>query len=99
MPEIGIGLYPDVGGSWFLRRMPGRTGLFLALTGAALNGHDALAVGLAGFFLRAADRAALMEHLGAVAWTDAPAANHAALSRALRHFAGNAAELRPVSNV
>jgi enoyl-CoA hydratase/carnithine racemase len=99
MPEIGIGLYPDVGGSWFLRRMPGRTGLFLALTGAALNGHDALAVGLADFFLRAADRGALMEHLGTVAWTDAPAANHAALSRALRQFAGNATELRPASNV
>ena len=31
MPEINIGLYPDVGGSWFLRRMPGRVGLFLAL--------------------------------------------------------------------
>ncbi|MFI4981145.1 MAG: enoyl-CoA hydratase/isomerase family protein, partial [Nevskiales bacterium] len=99
MPEIGIGLYPDVGGSWFLRHMPGRTGLFLALTGAALNGHDALAVGLADFFLRAADRGALMERLGTVAWTDAPGANHAALSRALRQFAGNALELRPVSNV
>ena len=42
MPEISIGLYPDVGGSWFLRRMPGKVGLFLALTGAPLNAADAL---------------------------------------------------------
>src|SRR6202012_4958221 len=36
MPEITIGLYPDVGGSWFLRRMPGLIGLFVALTGVSL---------------------------------------------------------------
>jgi predicted TPR repeat methyltransferase len=41
MPEISIGLYPDVGGSWFLRRAPGKIGLFLALTGAPFNGADA----------------------------------------------------------
>lgn len=41
MPEIHIGLYPDVGGTWFLQRMPKRTGLFLALTGAMINSGDA----------------------------------------------------------
>lgn len=51
MPEITIGLYPDVGGSWFLQRMPGRCGLFLALTGAPLNASDALFAGLADFAL------------------------------------------------
>ncbi len=37
MPEMAIGLYPDVGGSWFLNRMPEGCGLFLGLTGASIN--------------------------------------------------------------
>ncbi|HAJ41793.1 MAG TPA: enoyl-CoA hydratase, partial [Alcanivorax sp.] len=37
MPEITIGLFPDVGASWFLNRLPGKTGLFLGLTGVHLN--------------------------------------------------------------
>ncbi len=51
MPEITIGLYPDVGGSWFLNRAPGKTGLFLGLTGANINAHDALFAGLANRFI------------------------------------------------
>lgn len=47
MPEITIGLFPDVGGSWFLNRMPGRLGLFLGLTGTRFNGGDALFAGMA----------------------------------------------------
>ncbi|MBU2401141.1 MAG: enoyl-CoA hydratase/isomerase family protein, partial [Alphaproteobacteria bacterium] len=37
MPETGIGLFPDVGGGWFLPRLPGQTGVWLALTGARLK--------------------------------------------------------------
>lgn len=37
MPETGIGLFPDVGGSWFLPRLPGKVGMFLALTGQSLG--------------------------------------------------------------
>ena len=48
MPEIGIGLFPDVGGSYFLNRMPGKLGLFLALTGAMVNAADAKFTKLAG---------------------------------------------------
>jgi len=47
MPETGIGLFPDVGGGWHLSRMPGQTGLWLALTGARLEAADCLALGLA----------------------------------------------------
>jgi enoyl-CoA hydratase len=47
MPEVGIGLFPDVGGSYFLPRLPGRLGLFLALTGWRLNAADAIFCGLA----------------------------------------------------
>ena len=42
MPEIGIGLFPDVGGSWMLARAPGASGRFLALTGASINAADAI---------------------------------------------------------
>ncbi len=51
MPEITIGLYPDVGGSWFLRKMPENLGLFLGLTGASMNASDALYVALADYYL------------------------------------------------
>ncbi|MHB0774164.1 enoyl-CoA hydratase/isomerase family protein [Halomonas sp. WWR20] len=47
MPEISIGLYPDVGASWFLSRMPTGIGLYLGLTGAQFNGRDAVMLGLA----------------------------------------------------
>ena len=47
MPETGIGLFPDVGGGWHLPRLPGRAGLWLALTGARLGGEDCLALGVA----------------------------------------------------
>ena len=47
MPETGIGLFPDVGGGWFLPRLPGRIGLWLALTGARIKAADCLHAGLA----------------------------------------------------
>lgn len=47
MPETGIGLFPDVGGGWHLPRLPGRAGLWLALTGARLKAADCLALGIA----------------------------------------------------
>ena len=51
MPETGIGLFPDVGGGWYLSRLPGRTGQFLALTGHRLDGAECLALGLATHYL------------------------------------------------
>ncbi|MEO1321588.1 MAG: enoyl-CoA hydratase/isomerase family protein [Pseudomonadota bacterium] len=50
MPETGIGLFPDVGGTWFLPRLRGELGTWLALTGARLKGGDVTAVGLATHF-------------------------------------------------
>ena len=47
MPETGIGLFPDVGGGWFLPRLPGEMGMWLALTGARLKAADCLLAGLA----------------------------------------------------
>jgi enoyl-CoA hydratase len=54
MPETGIGLFPDVGGGWFLPRLPGKTGLWIALTGARLKAADCLALGLATHVLPSA---------------------------------------------
>ena len=51
MPETGIGLFPDVGGGWYLSRLPGRVGAYLALTGARLDGAECLALGLATHYL------------------------------------------------
>ena len=54
MPETGIGLFPDVGGGWYLSRLPGRMGQYLALTGHRLDGAECLALGLATHYLTAA---------------------------------------------
>jgi enoyl-CoA hydratase len=51
MPETGIGLFPDVGGGWYLSRLPGHLGEYIALTGARLDGGECLALGLATHFL------------------------------------------------
>ena len=51
MPETGIGLFPDVGGGWFLPRLPGRIGLWLALTGARIKAADCLHAGLATHYV------------------------------------------------
>lgn len=53
MPETGIGLFPDVGGGWYLSRLDGRFGQFLALTGARLDGAECLWTGLATHYLPA----------------------------------------------
>jgi enoyl-CoA hydratase len=54
MPETGIGLFPDVGGGWYLSRLSGRVGQYLALTGARIDGAECLAVGLANRYLSSA---------------------------------------------
>lgn len=51
MPETGIGLFPDVGGGWYLSRLDGRLGQYLALTGARLDGAECLWAGLATHYL------------------------------------------------
>lgn len=68
MPEITIGLYPDVGGSHFLSRLPGRVGLFLGLTGVSFGAADALHLGFATQALPSSAWAALLAQLAAVRW-------------------------------
>jgi enoyl-CoA hydratase len=69
MPETGIGLFPDVGGGWFLPRLPGEAGMWLALTGARIKAADCLLLGLATDYVASADVEALKGAL--IAWPDA----------------------------
>lgn len=70
MPESGIGLFPDVGGGWYLSRLPGRTGQFLALTGARIDGAECVELGLSTHYVPAdgldALKAAIIAHPAAV---------------------------------
>lgn len=65
MPETQIGLFPDVGGGWFLARCPGRLGEYLALTGQVFGGADALALGLADLLVDSAELPALWARVAA----------------------------------
>ena len=70
MPEVSIGLFPDVGASWFLSRLPGKLGMFLGLTGAHINARDALDLGLADRFLREDQQDALIDGLLQLNWQE-----------------------------
>jgi len=63
MPETGIGLFPDVGGGWFLAQCPGAAGEWLALTGQAIAAADAIEWGLGDVFVRAEHWPALIDEL------------------------------------
>lgn len=65
MPETGIGLFPDVGGGWFLSRLPGRTGVWLGLTGARLKAADTVALGIHTHFVQTAALPELLADLTA----------------------------------
>lgn len=70
MPEVAIGFFPDVGGSYFLSRLPGALGIYLALTGAQIRAEDALYCRLADVYLPAQAIASLTEDLAGLGWSD-----------------------------
>jgi enoyl-CoA hydratase len=63
MPETGIGLFPDVGGGWYLSRVPGRVGQFMALTGARLDGAECLYLQLATHYVEQSGIEELVERI------------------------------------
>ena len=77
MPEVGIGLFPDVGGTWFLPRLPSKLGFWLALTGERLNSEDVLAAGLATHYCNQNQIPSLVHNLielgTAALWAQKPA--------------------------
>lgn len=101
MPETNIGLFPDVGGGYFLSRCPGRVGEWLALTGDTIGAADALAYGLADRFLPADRQAELWDALATgrwettealqaflqTPWTQPPVAEQAHRAAVDQHFA------------
>ncbi|SFB35513.1 Enoyl-CoA hydratase/carnithine racemase [Collimonas sp. OK607] len=84
MPEIGIGLFPDVGGTWFLNRMPGKLGLFLALTGAMINASDAKFTKLADYAIAQADKQTVLDALLRQPWNASQSENNELLGAVLR---------------
>lgn len=72
MPEVGIGYFPDVGGSYFLSRLPGALGPYLGLTGVQAKAPDALCSGLADLYVPSEQVDGLIEALGSGPWTGQP---------------------------
>jgi len=95
MPETGIGLFPDVGGGWYLPRKAGEIGMWLALTGARLKAADCLIAGIATHFMPTEILAAARAQIAGAAQThDAARALESGLE-ALSESAGRPKELTP----
>ncbi len=69
MPEVNIGLYPDVGATWFLNRLPLGIGLFLGLTGAAVNAADSLDIQFAHACFENSEKQCFLSQLSMLPWT------------------------------
>jgi len=83
MPEVIIGLFPDVGSAWFLTRCPGETGTYLALTGLSIQARDMMYVGLATHYVRSHQQAPLIKALETAAADKDP---QMAIAKALTNF-------------
>jgi len=88
MPETAIGLFPDVGGSWFLPRLPGGIGLYLALSGERLKAPDCLYTGIATHWAPAERLPRIVEALERADWSQ----GRAGLRRALSPLTGHPGE-------
>jgi enoyl-CoA hydratase/carnithine racemase len=87
MPEISIGLFPDVGGSYFLNRLPEGLGMFLGLTSARFGGADAVAIGMADFELPSAVKEEVFAGLARLDWSTDGSRNKELLRSHLATFA------------
>lgn len=72
MPEVAIGYFPDVGGSYFLPRIPGELGIYLGVTGVQVHAADALYCGLANWYLDSAKLVSLDQKLDSLQWHESP---------------------------
>jgi len=70
MPEITIGLFPDVGATWFLNRMPSAYGVYLGLTGARLDAADCRFLGLADYYMESTAKQAVVDALVQATWSE-----------------------------
>lgn len=97
MPEVSIGLYPDVGGSWLLGHMPKGIGLFLALTGCRLNPADAMYLELANRFIDHAFHDNVLESLQQAGWEGQEA--YAVVYQVIQQYTDNSAGWLPYSKI
>ena len=72
MPEVAIGYFPDVGGSYFLSRIPGELGTYLGVTGVQIRAADALYCGLADWYIDSAKLVELDQKLDRLQWSESP---------------------------
>jgi enoyl-CoA hydratase/carnithine racemase len=87
MPEIAIGLFPDVGGTYFLNRLPAGLGVFLGLTGARFSGFDAFAIGMADAVIQAKKKPDLLAGLIRLNWSSDAEQNKETLTNYLAKVA------------
>lgn len=99
MPEVTIGLYPDVGGSYFLNRTPGQSGRFLALTGASFNAADAIYTGIANTFIARDHYEAVVDALLNADLGEDNSSNKDRVSAVLAPFVEQSKSSLPVGNV
>ncbi|WP_298440556.1 enoyl-CoA hydratase/isomerase family protein [uncultured Ferrimonas sp.] len=99
MPEISIGLFPDVGGTYFLNRMPGHCGRFLGLTAYNMNGADACYVGLGDYLVNSNSRDTLLQGLTQLPWQSERSHNEQLLSVLLATSARAVANDMPSSTL
>ena len=99
MPEVTIALFPDVGGSYFLNRMPGYCGRFLALTAAAINGPDTIYAGLADHFIAHDFKADVVAQLLALKLSGDAQADSDAVVAVLASFAEQSKAQMPEPNL
>lgn len=90
LPEVTIGLFPDAGATWLLRNLPGHLATFLGVTGANLNGGDAVACGMATHSVAMAERGRVADLLMAGEWTADVAQNHQVAAACLAELPGAA---------
>jgi enoyl-CoA hydratase len=93
MPETGIGLFPDVGGGWFLPRLEGQIGIWLALTGTRLKAADAIRAGVATHFVPSELLGAVKAQIGGASSTHDPSAALRSGLAALEEEPGHPREL------
>lgn len=99
MPEISIGLFPDVGGTWFLNKMPDNCGLFLGLTGASINATDALYLNLATHFISADSRTSLLRQLRGIDWSADTESNYQKVDKTIDSLSEHTETIRPPAQV
>ncbi len=90
MPEIHIGLFPDVAGGWFLNRVPGEAGVLMALTGVMLDEQDAVYARLADYVVDHSRQADFLDALAAIEWGETVVDHRAQATHFCRGFEASA---------